>query len=171
MRVGTNVCLIPEPHPAHPKWSLPSARLPAVRITPNPVVRQLPPRRFVAGTCCRCGSPFLAEDYTDTARYCSLRCARKVGKQRYRARKRRAYVADVSPAQIFERDRWRCKLCRRKVRRDKVVPHPLAPVLDHIVPLARGGTHEPSNVQCAHFICNSRKSDGAGYAEQLLLFG
>lgn len=137
-------------------------------------IRPMPPastKRWVAGSCVRCGALFVAEDYTDTARYCSTRCARRVNKHRYRARKREAYVADVSPARIFERDRWRCQLCRKKVRRDKAAPHPLAPVLDHVVPLARGGTHEPANVQCAHFICNSRKADGARYAEQLMLIG
>jgi 5-methylcytosine-specific restriction endonuclease McrA len=42
-------------------------------------------------------------------------------------------------------------------------------VLDHIVALARGGTHQAINVQCAHFLCNSHKSaDGPG---QLRLFG
>jgi 5-methylcytosine-specific restriction endonuclease McrA len=29
--------------------------------------------------------------------------------------------------------------------------------LDHIVPLSRGGTHEPSNVQLAHYGCNSKR--------------
>lgn len=37
------------------------------------------------------------------------------------------------------------------------MPDRLAPTLDHIIPLAAGGTHEPSNCQCAHFSCNSAK--------------
>lgn len=49
-------------------------------------------------------------------------------------------------------------MCGDKVKKNKCVPHPLAPVLDHIIPLAMGGTHEPKNVQLAHFICNSYKS-------------
>jgi len=36
-------------------------------------------------------------------------------------------------------------------------PHPLSMSIDHIIPLSRGGTHEPDNVQLAHFICNSIK--------------
>jgi 5-methylcytosine-specific restriction endonuclease McrA len=31
--------------------------------------------------------------------------------------------------------------------------------LDHVVPLAKGGTHEPANTQIAHAVCNSRKND------------
>jgi 5-methylcytosine-specific restriction endonuclease McrA len=57
------------------------------------------------------------------------------------------------------------------VKRDKVVPHPKAPVLDHILPLAQGGTHEPTNVQCAHFMCNSIKRDTVPAVMQLMLFG
>ena len=38
------------------------------------------------------------------------------------------------------------------------------------VPLADGGTHEPANVQCAHYLCNSVKSDGAAN-DQLRLVG
>jgi len=35
----------------------------------------------------------------------------------------------------------------------------LAPVIDHIVPLALGGEHAHYNVQAAHFMCNSEKRD------------
>jgi hypothetical protein len=140
-------------------------------IRPRPAQRQ-PPRstkRWVAGSCLRCARPYVAEDYTDTAQFCSLTCARRVAKQRYRARKRSAYIADVRPRRIYERDGWRCQLCRKPVQREQVVPAPLAPVIDHIVPLARGGTHEPANVQCAHFLCNSIKSDRMAKVVQLAL--
>jgi hypothetical protein len=42
--------------------------------------------------------------------------------------------------------------------------------MDHVIPLAKGGTHEPANVRCAHFLCNALKGDGA-MGEQMLLFG
>ena len=84
--------------------------------------------------------------------------------------KRGAYVEDVWRSKVFERDRYRCQLCGKAVKRDAEVPHPKAPVLDHIIPLAEGGTHEYRNVQTAHFMCNSIKSDGVfGAAEQLRL--
>jgi 5-methylcytosine-specific restriction endonuclease McrA len=47
-------------------------------------------------------------------------------------------------------------------RKTEVVPHSLAPTIDHLIPLARGGGDTPANVATAHFICNSIKSDGAG---------
>lgn len=138
------------------------------------LARRRPPKlspRWVAGSCRRCGTAFvdvwLAER---SAQYCSARCGKRDSKDRRRARKKDAYVEDVWRQRIFERDGWRCQLCRKMVDRTKTVPHPKAPVLDHILPLARGGTHEPRNVQCAHFLCNSIKGD-RGYGEQLLLVG
>lgn len=121
-----------------------------------------------AGRCRRCETPFVTDQ--PRIRYCSTQCSRSDAKARRRARKRNAYVADVYRARIFERDKWTCQLCNRRVARTRVVPHPKAPVLDHIIPLANGGTHEPANVQCAHFICNSIKSNYGG-GEQLMLIG
>lgn len=131
------------------------------------VVRSLR-KRWYAGQCVRCGEWFV-HDQPHT-RTCSRRCAGKLSKARRRAVELEAFVEDVARWKIFERDGWRCQLCRKPVARTKSVPHPKAPVLDHIIPLAAGGTHEPSNVQCAHFLCNCLKGDRGG-GEQLLLIG
>lgn len=102
-------------------------------------------------------------------RYCSDACRR--GSANHRARKRRdkdnramrkrgVFVEPVSRRRVYDRDGWVCQLCRKPVSRTASVPNPKAPTLDHIIPLAAGGTHEYANVQLAHFLCNSRKSDG-----------
>ena len=52
----------------------------------------------------------------------------------------------------------------------KAVPHPRAPTVDHVVPIAEGGDDTRANVQLAHFLCNSTKSNGGG-VEQLALIG
>lgn len=101
--------------------------------------------------------------------YCSRRCTKRAERERRRAVKKNAYVEDVWRGRIFERDGWICQLCGKKVPRDRLAPHPLSASLDHIVPLAAGGTHEPANVQLAHFRCNSLK--GAGGVDQLRLVG
>lgn len=31
--------------------------------------------------------------------------------------------------------------------------------IDHVVPMARGGPHLYTNVQCSHWVCNVLKSD------------
>jgi 5-methylcytosine-specific restriction endonuclease McrA len=126
--------------------------------------------RWVQGHCARCGSPFLTlGNGPSLAAYCSEQCSVADSRARYRARKRSAFVERVYRHRILERDRWTCQLCGVEVDKEATVPHPLAAVLDHVVPLARGGTHSQANVQCAHFLCNSRKSDGILDPEQLRL--
>lgn len=76
-----------------------------------------------------------------------------------------ATVEKVDPSAIFERDRWICQLCGKRVVRGQQS-------LDHILPLSKGGTHASANVQLAHRSCNSRKRDRVfGTGEQLRLLG
>ncbi len=74
----------------------------------------------------------------------------KEATHRYRTRKLNAYVAPVDFEEIYQRDNGLCKICGQLVERSKAT-------LDHIIPLSKGGTHEPSNVQIAHGPCNSSK--------------
>lgn len=72
-------------------------------------------------------------------------------RRRRRARKHNAFIAPVSFSDILNRDRGICGIC------DKPIMEPTIE-LDHIIPLAAGGTHEPKNIQLAHRTCNRRKS-------------
>jgi len=106
----------------------------------------------------------------DLARFCSTKCKRRTKASRRRARLRGAHHERYSRHQIFERDHWRCHICRRKTLRTKVVPHPRAPVIDHLVPLAEGGDDTAANVATACFMCNAIKRECGG-GEQLALIG
>jgi 5-methylcytosine-specific restriction endonuclease McrA len=87
---------------------------------------------------------------------------RKVHAQRRNAKERGAQrTLPVDRREIFARDNWTCGLCREKVDAALKFPHRMSATLDHIVPLSKGGSHEPSNVQLAHFVCNCRKKDRA----------
>lgn len=112
-----------------------------------------------------------------TIKTCGARCTeakrlsdKRDHRHRHRARKRGAFVLPVYRLKVYERDGWRCQLCGGRVARSKTAPHPKSPTIDHIIPLARGGTHEPSNVQCAHFLCNARKGSRLA-GDQLRLIG
>ncbi|WP_208753913.1 HNH endonuclease [Streptomyces bauhiniae] len=59
---------------------------------------------------------------------------------------------------VFERDRWRCRLCSFSVDQAAQWPDPLSAAIDHVVPIAAGGPDTLSNVQLAHQGCNWRKS-------------
>jgi len=79
-----------------------------------------------------------------------------------RARQRKAPSgARYTDLEIFERDRWRCHLCGRKVNRELSRMHPRGGTIDHLVPISDGGTDEPSNVATAHRACNLAKGAGA----------
>lgn len=144
---------------------------------PPRVVREKrwPACRVFLPDCAVCGKTF-ATPYTVST--CSPECRaikrrgdRRDYEHRRRARKKDAYVQDVRRRDIYERDGWRCQLCGEDVDRDAVAPAPRSPSIDHIVPLAVGGTHEPRNVQLAHFICNARKSANGPASDQLRLVG
>lgn len=129
--------------------------------------------RLTCGACRVCGDMFVS---FETGVTCSTECyrirlreSRHAAKQRRRALKRNAYVAPVYRKKVFEADGYRCHICNKMTLRNTVVPHPMAPTLDHLVPLAKGGTHEPINCRTAHFICNSTKGDRLA-GDQLILF-
>lgn len=53
-----------------------------------------------------------------------------------------------------------CGICGQPVDKDLKYPHPMSPVIDHIIPVSKGG--HPSaieNLQLAHWSCNRQKSD------------
>lgn len=86
------------------------------------------------------------------------RTSRRIGKGRRRATERGAASERIDPIKVFERDKWRCHLCRAKTPQKLRGTHdPRAPELDHIVTLADGGAHTWGNVACACRQCNCSK--------------
>ena len=62
---------------------------------------------------------------------------------------------------IFGRDNWICGVCGRKINKCLKYPHPHSKSIDHIIPLSKGGTDAPVNVQGAHLRCNQSKHNKA----------
>lgn len=141
------------------------------RVAPEPVHFRAK-RTLTSGRCRVCEAWFVStsRDVTCSAECQSVRHRdqRNEHKLRRRARQKDAFVAPVFRRKIFAADGYRCHLCRSLTDRDQVVPHPKAPTIDHVIPLAAGGTHEPSNCRTACFACNSTKGD-RGSGDQMLL--
>lgn len=116
-------------------------------------------------SCDLCGSWLTT--WQPHQRHCSRVCARRAMRDRYRTRLTGAFVEPVYRVKVYERDRWTCRLCGEPVDLTARVPDPLAPTLDHILPLALGGEHSYANAQCAHYRCNHLK--GAKCEEQMVL--
>ncbi len=125
---------------------------------------------------CDCGAPLERWTKTNPRRYlcddCKLAAekrSRAQARRRRRARERGAVSEPYTLVEIALRDGNRCGICKRKVQMNRLVPHPKAPTIDHIVPLGDGGDDTRVNVQLACFLCNSIKS--AGGIQQLALIG
>lgn len=118
--------------------------------------------------CKQCGKEFISE-YGDKHRnFCSDQCRDRYTSRRRKDRKRAgcSFVEHINRNAIFERDKWICQICGEPVNPALRFPHSLSATIDHIIPLARGGNHQRSNVQLAHFICNCLKSDNMGKGNQ-----
>lgn len=106
-------------------------------------------------------------------KYCSRPCSLKAGRNRPGQRASKAVEKVIrrnrlqaqgaerfDPIAIFDRDNWRCQICGTSTpQRLRGTHKPNAPELDHVIPLAKGGTHTRANVQCACRRCNATKSD------------
>jgi 5-methylcytosine-specific restriction endonuclease McrA len=97
--------------------------------------------------------------------FCSKSCShakcnyggRKIRRQRIRDAKKG--FKSFSKLDVFQKSLGCCGICGMEVDSAIKYPHPMSASIDHIIPIAKGGNHCLSNVQLAHFICNSHKQD------------
>lgn len=103
-----------------------------------------------ARECPGCGCWFTPL-YTPTAICCSIRCAKRMGRQRRRAREAGAHGTFTWSEfmRIARKFNYCCAYCGVK-------PERLDP--DHVVPLSRGGSNTPSNLLPTCLMCNSSKN-------------
>lgn len=118
--------------------------------------------------CPVCGAMVLS------GKYCSERCknrAKNKTKEVKRTRLLKGTTCDptITLDKLWMRDGGICKLCGEpcdmedyETRGDAFIAGDRYPSIDHVKPLAAGGTHTWDNVQLAHRICNSVK--GKRYA-------
>lgn len=113
-------------------------------------------------------------------KYCSRVCERKhrnklknardrengykAGSHWHRAKKYGVpYESGITLAKLIKRDGLRCALCGGMCNPNDHSYSEYAgatyPSIDHIIPMSKGGGHTWDNVQVAHMICNSLKSD------------
>lgn len=123
--------------------------------------------------CATCGT------ITDRPRYCCDECAKKA-ENRKREIKRRKRISEngkvdynFSLLDLIERDNNICQICGEQcnindfeTKGGTFIAGNMYPSIDHIIPISHGGVHQLSNVQLAHRICNSMKSDKSIYKEK-----
>ncbi|MBO4108055.1 HNH endonuclease [Streptococcus suis] len=69
-------------------------------------------------------------------------------------------VAFEKNKKIILKTRSTCGICGNPVDKSLRYPHPLSPVIDHIIPIIKNGhPSDINNLQLAHWQCNRQKSD------------
>ena len=113
--------------------------------------------------CDHCGNTYMGNKEMKTQKFCSNICNRRNGKinnsHSRRIKKNEGYTESVNKDVLYKRDKGICQLCGKRVNKRLEYPHLMSASIDHIVPLAKGGSHGYDNCQLAHFICNSLKGD------------
>jgi hypothetical protein len=127
--------------------------------------------------CPTCAAKFTQQRYGQ--KYCRVECrpprpgTRTAGRVAA-SRRRRLRVATtwdgVTDAEILERDRWMCGICRKRIGKTFQYPHTRSASIDHVVPLSQGGDDTAANKRAAHLSCNVQRSNRGGN-EQLALVG
>lgn len=116
--------------------------------------------------CRRCYVPMLSRrklcsPCSVTVRKAQRRAEKAVRKARERVNLPICEAFD--PFVVFDRDGWQCQLCGIDTPRLlRGTYQAEAPELDHIIPLALGGSHTRANTQCACRSCNGSKGATAG---------
>ena len=121
--------------------------------------------------CQMCGQEFKRRE--QSTKFCGYVCAGMYNNPKQAKEALEGFrISDAARQAIYDRDQWKCQLCRKIVGKTRKHPHPRSPSLDHIVPRSLGGTDDPANLQLAHLRCNIIKSNHvANGGEQLRLVG
>ena len=121
--------------------------------------------------CKCCGNLFFSK--RKGVQYCSTACQTKLKdaiKKDRRIRKIRSIAIDkdITIEKLYKQSNGVCALCGGQcdwcdhlIKDGIFVVGAMYPSIDHVKPISKGGLHEWSNVQLAHFSCNSKKGDRA----------
>lgn len=125
--------------------------------------------RLAPRSCAQCGEEFTP--HRIGVKYCSAMCCNRASykkkeiTRRLRISKNGAVHWDISVDKLIKRDKGVCHICGKRIDKDdykKVgdvfIAGPMYPSIDHVKPLALGGTHTWENVKLAHKNCNEIKS-------------
>lgn len=117
--------------------------------------------------CLQCNKLFIG-----TNKYCSNECRKKYhntvhSEIRKRYKRNNGHIdKTITLEKLIKRDNNVCYICNRECNLNDYtfsgntfIAGNYYPSIDHVIPIAKGGTHEWNNIRLAHRICNSLKSD------------
>ena len=129
-------------------------------------------KRLAIHVCKNCGKEFcqMVTGYNSKT-YCSEKCQKRYfnrgrSEKRHKKLMAREHDTDISLEKLFKRDGGVCYICKKACdwrdgewRDGTFIAGPTYPSIDHVIPVAKGGTHTWSNVKLACRECNWMKSD------------
>lgn len=121
-------------------------------------------KRFTGLTVCRwCGSKRFNRVHANKM-FCSGKCSSKHHKAQRNHRKR-SLISErgINWKSAVATFGWSCACCKTKCVRPQGFNLPNEATLDHIHPIARGGTHTWDNVQVLCRKCNTLKNDSVSF--------
>lgn len=117
--------------------------------------------------CRQCGDLFIGNTL-----YCSKECLNKYHNTTHVETRKRYKKTNgkidytITLDKLIKRDNNICYICNRECNLNDYtyqgnykIAGNYYPSIDHVIPIAKGGTHEWNNIRLAHRICNSIKSD------------
>lgn len=113
--------------------------------------------------CIECGKNFITTRSRQVC--CSSACSNKRNNRlkdinrRYKLRENGKVDYSISLHRLIKIHNGICALCGGKVNIKADINSDEYPSIDHVLPVAKGGTHTWDNVQLAHRRCNTIKSD------------
>ena len=127
------------------------------RHSPNPTRKR--PDYTKYRSCLDCGIDFLAVCSAIRCNPCQVVVDAEGRGAAYALRRLAKKKGDTTITQhlLGERDNWTCHLCGEPVPQFTHCIDGQSATIDHIVPLARGGSHTWDNVRLAHRSCNSAR--------------
>lgn len=119
--------------------------------------------------CVECGKSFdVRRTRGRVAKYCSSVCRERGRHKRYpersKLKEREIHIYDV-----YFKCLGRCHICGKDVPLRLIGKrHPMAPSIDHVIPVSRGGKTVIENCLLAHLKCNIKKSN-KGILQRMML--
>lgn len=117
--------------------------------------------------CLQCNKLFIGDN-----KYCSKECLNKYHNTVHAETRKRYKVINgqidytITLDKLIKRDNNICYICNKECNLNDYtyqgnykIAGNYYPSIDHVIPIAKGGTHTWNNVRLAHRICNSIKSD------------
>ena len=124
--------------------------------------------RLAIHICKNCGQEYsIGVTGYNSVKYCCEKCMKRYAMRvkndrRIKKLKTRRHDTDITLEKLFRRDGGVCYLCGKNCDWTDTVDGNAGnnyPSIDHVKPVAKGGTHTWDNVRLAHRGCNTAKRD------------